>query len=167
MYDSVARLIQAQPDEIALVQSATAAWNVGVLDPAQARRSASSPRDRVHQQRDRAPAGMRADGAYLEVIDDDGTARSTSTSWNADSTRCAVVALTRIVRRRCRQPAGAVGASTGKASVLRAPSRSAAARRHEILGCDLLARPNCAAARHLGPLRVRRIVDPLVRRSSA
>jgi len=44
VYESVARLIGAQPDEIALVQSATAAWNVAFasipLNPA----SASSPR---------------------------------------------------------------------------------------------------------------------------
>ena len=72
VYGSVARLVHAQPDEIALVQSATAAWNVAFssIPLAQGQRILTARTEYISNAIALLQACERT-GATLEIIEDD------------------------------------------------------------------------------------------------
>ena len=146
MYGSVARLIDAQPDEIALVQSATAAWNVAFssLPLRQGQRILTARTEYISNAIALLQASERA-GATLEIIEDDehGQVDLDQLERRLDDD-VALVALTHIpTGGGVVNPAAEVGALTRRAGVpfLLDACQSVGQLDVDVtaLGCDLLA----------------------------
>ncbi|WP_421735252.1 aminotransferase class V-fold PLP-dependent enzyme [Cellulomonas sp.] len=146
VYGSVARLVHAQPDEIALVQSATAAWNVAFssLPLAKGQRILTARTEYISNAIALLQACERT-GATLEVIEDDehGQVDLDQLERRLDDD-VALVALTHIpTGGGVVNPAEAVGALTRNAGVpfLLDACQSVGQLDVDVtaIGCDLLA----------------------------
>lgn len=146
VYGSVARLVHAQPDEIALVQSATAAWNVAFssLPLATGQRILTARTEYISNAIALLQACERT-GATLEVIEDDehGQVDLDQLERRLDDD-VALVALTHIpTGGGVVNPAAEVGALTRRAGVpfLLDACQSVGQLDVDVtrLGCDLLA----------------------------
>ncbi len=168
VYDSVAALLGAQPEEIALLESATRAWDVAFYALA----ASFAPGDRILTSRAEYASNVivclqvaRRTGVSIEVIPDDETGQLSTDALGAMlDERVRLVAMSWIpTQGGLVNPAAAVGAITRAAGVPYLLDACQAAGQLPIdvdaLGCDFLSatgRKYLRAPRGTGLLYVRR-----------